>query len=386
MENNRFVGRRGFQLLAALVTLVAVSPAFGGCDAPHYRIGKIWKSDASEVFVQLSIQLRDFVPAKLVCLAGTLKRKYPDRDVSAFLFSSHEAALGYVPGSMEVPPEVLEYQLKLHGIYVCNREKHEESVEMFPDPRSMEDDSPLTTYIDLPAKGTPACKLAINGRCLLEFRHIYYPDTEDRKTISGRVTVAGSIRRDGATSDLVVVDAKVNPPERQSILVDSTLQSLRTWRFAPGKQRDDFRITYDFEVTDSPTVGYEREVEFQLPTQVRIWTPSPPLSQYATVVSATPSAGTGFRQAFTFVVTHPAGFRAISQVGFTVGPALQGCAGYFKLSANAVYLWSGTGSERLGPMTLGSSGALHNSMCTISSAGSGGRLRKPAVAHTFVYF
>jgi len=356
------------RLLAAFAAFVTAAPAFAACDAPRYRIARTLGTGASEVFVDLSVELGDFVPARLVCLAETLKLKYADRDVIASIFSSHEAALGYRPGDLDVPPEVREYQSKEHALYVCSREKHEEYVAIMPDPRSY--GSSLTTRIDLPAKGTPECKLAINGRCLVEFHHIYYPDTEDRKAISGRVTVAGSIRRDGTVSDLAVADAKVNPPDRQSFLVDWTLQNLRTWRFAPGKQKDDIRITYDFGVTDSPSVGYVHQVEFQLPTEVRIWKPSPPLSQYATIVSTTPSAGTGFNQAFTFVVTHPAGFRAISEVGFTIasGPVPGMCMGYFEASANAVYLLSDT--ERLGPMTLGSSGSLHNSVCAINSADS----------------
>jgi len=325
------------------------------------------------------------VPARLVCLAETLKLKYADRDVIASIFSSHEAALGYRPGDLDVPPEVREYESKEHAVYVYSREKHEEYVEIRPDPRSH--DSSLTTRVDLPAKGTPACKLAINGRCLIEFQHIYYPDTEDRKAVSGRVTVAGSIRRDGAVSDLAVADAKVNPPDRQSFLVDWTLENLRTWRFAPGKQKDDIRITYDFGVTDSPSVGYCASGGVPAAHRSENLEAQSPAEQYATIVSTTPSAGTGFNQAFTFVVTHPAGFRAISEVGFTIasGPVPGMCMGYFEASANAVYLLSDT--ERLGPMTLGSSGSLHNSVCADKLGRFlGGGLRKPAFAQTFVHF
>jgi hypothetical protein len=264
----------------------------------------------------------------------------------------------------------VEYQSKLHGFYVNDKRKHEEYLLIDPDPRS-EVDSPLKTQIDLPASGTPSCKVAINGRCLLELKHIYAASTQDGKDIFGRVTFTGNIRRDGIVSDLAVADATADPPELRSVLVDEAMQNLRTWRFAPAKNADAFRITYDYRITDSPLVGYEHSVEFHLPDEVRVWTPSQRLRVPPQVISSTPSSGTGIAQAFTFLLSHPAGFSAITQVRFVISSTSSRvhCEGLFKTAAHALYLAEDE-SGLLGPMDINGSGSLQNSACIVNSAGS----------------
>jgi hypothetical protein len=272
MENNKALNRIAARLFVVVVVLSEAICTFGACRVPHYRRGRTWEVTGSDINIDISIRLKDFAPERLICLAGALRQKYPERNVAAFIFSSHEAALGYVPVSVEQTPVFVEYQSKLHGYYFYNKEKHDNYLLITPDGRSQEVDSQFTTRLDLPVTGTPVCRLAIDGRCLLEFQHIYYLSFEGKTEISGRVTLGGVIRRDGAVSDLAVVDAKVNPPERQSVLVDWAKEHLGTWRFEPGRHKDRVRITYSFVVADSPLVGHGTDVQFRLPYEVRIET------------------------------------------------------------------------------------------------------------------
>ena len=225
----------------------------------------------NRVYLGRECRLEDFAPEKLICLAEALRRKYPNRNVMAFIFSSREAALGYVP-SIEWVPKSVEYESKSHGVYIYSKEKHEDYLLVVPDALNHEAGSPFDTRIDLPVTGTPVCKLGISGRCLLEFQHIDYPSIDGKKQIAGRVTLYGSIRRDGTLSNFTVVNAKANLPQRESVLVDWTIKNLSTWRFEPGKQEDAMGITYYFEVTDSPLAVTESGVQFRLPSEVRVQT------------------------------------------------------------------------------------------------------------------
>jgi hypothetical protein len=269
MERRRVWDRTAVWLLLTAIVLLRADRAQGGCDAPGYRIGRVLADNASGVDLTISLQLQDFAPRRLVCLAGALKKRYPGRNVSAAIFSSHEAAVGWTP-STEWTPSLFAYQLKLHGFYSYNKEKSDEYLSIAPDASSQEADSPFDTLIVLPLRGAPVCKLAVSGRCLLEFRHIAYPSVEGRADSEGSVTLAGQIRRDGIVSDVAVVDAKVDAPERRSALVASAMENLGTWRFEPGKQRDDLRLTYEFGRADPTKTLHGTVMEFRLPDEVRV--------------------------------------------------------------------------------------------------------------------
>jgi hypothetical protein len=258
------------RLFVAIAVLSEAVCAVGACNVPHYRRVRTLVDTASDVYIDISIRPEDFGPERLICLAGALREKYPGRNVGASIFSSHDAARGYAPSPEET--EWLRYcQSKLHAHYSYNKEKHEDYLLIRPDGLSREVHSPFTTRIDLPVTGTPACKLAIDARCLLEFQHIEYPSVEGKTKVSGRVTLAGTIRRDGVLSDLAVVDANASPPERKSVLVDWALNNLGTWRFEPAKHKDAVRITYYFDA-DLRLVQQVTEVDFRLPSEVRIET------------------------------------------------------------------------------------------------------------------
>jgi hypothetical protein len=239
--------------------------AGAACNAPRYRLGRVWVDAASTVDLNISIQLGDFAPDRLICLAKTLKAHYPARDMSVFIFSSQEAALGYVP-PVERTPKLVEYESKLHGLYFYSRAKHEEYLLILPDGHSQNVNSPLTTRIDLPIERVPVCRLEAKGRCLLEFQHIDYPASiEGRKGVTGRVTLAGRIDRNGVMSGVSVVGAQISPVELRTLLVTAASRNLGTWRFAPSGRTDEVRITYEFDRVDSPLVEGGKSLHFRMP-------------------------------------------------------------------------------------------------------------------------
>ena len=271
MERFRNSNRIAARLFVLTVVLCGAISVFGACKAPHYRVGKILENSASDITFHISVRLEDFAPGRLICLAGALRQKYPERNVTALIFSSHEAAKGFQPASVEAVPVEYRYQSMLHASYIYDVERDENYLQIWPNGVTADADLGISTFIGLTVKGTPSCTLAINGRCLLEFQHIYYPSYEIQAEISGHVTLAGSIWRKGATSDLAVVDAKADPPERQSALIDWAKRNFITWRFEPAKHKDAVRMTYRFEVAD-PSIRHEHRVVFQLPDEVRILT------------------------------------------------------------------------------------------------------------------
>jgi len=271
MEQDRPLNRMVVRLFGAIVLLSEAICAFGACNVPHYRRVRTLVDTASDVYIDISIRLKDFAPERLTCLAQALKAKYPGRNMGVSIFSSFNAALGYSPSTIDASPDVVYCQSRLHGHYAYNKDKHEEYLLIRPDGLSRDPHSPFNTRIDLPVPGTPVCRLSINGRCLLEFQHIDYPYVEGKMAVSGRVTLSGSIRRDGVLSDLAVVEAEATPPERQSALADWALNNLGTWRFEPAKHKDAVRITYHFDA-DLPLVQQATEVQFRLPSEVRIET------------------------------------------------------------------------------------------------------------------
>ena len=96
------------------------------------------------------------------------------------------------------------------------------------------------------------------------------------------------------------------------------------------------------------------------------------VSEAPSVVSVTPSSGTGSSQTFAITVSDPGGAAAINTVyvlvnnGFT---AISGC--YLLLqpgSTNSLSLWSNQATA-FQVSTVGSGGALSNSQCSVNAAG-----------------
>jgi hypothetical protein len=261
------------RLFVLSLALALAFPASGACIPPRYHVGRISEESAADVDLNISIRLEDFAPQRLVCLAETLRRKYPDRNMFVAIFSVLEVARNYYP-EVERTPRTAYMNSKFHGSYRYNREKREDFLFFVPDGRSHSMESPFNTRIDLPLTGAaPVCRLAVNDRCLLEFQHLYYPSIDNKASGSGEVTVTGRVRQNGVLSNVTAVDAKADSPDWRSAFTDTAIRNLRTWRFEPGMHSDAVRITYHFDVANSVR---GEDLQFQLPNDVRIRTHGPP--------------------------------------------------------------------------------------------------------------
>lgn len=267
MERYGILNRLAARVLGVVVAISGQVLASAPCVAPEYRTARNYVRGQSDVSPYISIRLEDFAPARLICLAGALREAYPGRNVNAAIFSSHKAALDYGPGDLELRPEELDAQFRLHGMYVYDKGKHEEYVMIEPDGTHTYDPA-LITRIDLPVLGTPTCKVGINDRCLLEFEHIYYPSLEHRSWARGQVTLAGSIQPDGTVAGVSVLSAQVDPIDQWAHIVKFAAKNLRTWRFEPAERKNAVRVTYRFEGGHLPLVGNGTGVQFRLPDEV----------------------------------------------------------------------------------------------------------------------
>jgi len=269
-NQNRSVG----WILALAGLLSGAVHASGVCTPPRYHVERTLVDNTSDVHVHISIRLEDFAPERLICLAEALRQKYPVRDrLSAFIFSSRDAARNFVP-PVEQTAMTYYNDSKFHASYVYDRGRNEDYLFIVPDGHRDQTDSPFNTRINLPATGTPVCRLAMNGRCLLEFEHIYDSPISRSSVahgIQGQVSLSASIGENGVLTKVIVVDAKADSPEQRSTLADWATRNIRTWRFEPSKHEDEVRLTYYFEVTDSP-VKDEDSVQFHLPVEVRVKT------------------------------------------------------------------------------------------------------------------
>jgi hypothetical protein len=100
------------------------------------------------------------------------------------------------------------------------------------------------------------------------------------------------------------------------------------------------------------------------------------------VLSVTPSSGSGATQTFAFVYSDARGYAAISSTQVLISSGMSfsgGCYLFFSRAANQLYLTNDAGSAWQSPVTLGQSGTLQNSQCSVdpvhsSASGSGSNL------------
>jgi hypothetical protein len=226
----------------------------------------MYVNDPDMVYASVSVGIEDFAPNKLICLAEKLKNAHMRENVEVDIYSSFEAALGPPMPMLERSAENL---FKVHAKYVYDHSKHEGYLLIIPDGIKVED-TRLTTRINLPVSHPPPCTLHIEGRCLLEFEHIYYPFNRREGTAQGQVTVTATIQKDGATNGVLLADAKIAPADRQAFLVNWAKKNLATWRFEPTAKADKLRITYYFDDRKPGRTDSENCFEFHLPNEVRI--------------------------------------------------------------------------------------------------------------------
>ena len=107
--------------------------------------------------------------------------------------------------------------------------------------------------------------------------------------------------------------------------------------------------------------------------QMGTWTVPPGGSLPPANVSVTPASGSGSNQTFSYVYTDPYGAADISfvQMHFqTQLVANAACYLQYTRATNTVVLINDAGTGSVGSLTLGSSGTLSNSQCTLTAAGS----------------
>jgi hypothetical protein len=104
--------------------------------------------------------------------------------------------------------------------------------------------------------------------------------------------------------------------------------------------------------------------------QIGSWTPTvsatPP-----SVLSVSPSSGSGNTQTFVFKYSDPNGFGYMHQVEQIVNSTVSyagGCATTYVQPWNAIFLMNDAGSTWLGPVTPGSNATVQNSQCIVNAA------------------
>ncbi len=108
-------------------------------------------------------------------------------------------------------------------------------------------------------------------------------------------------------------------------------------------------------------------------TQLGTWTVATIVSQLPQVVSVSPSSGSGTSQTFSFVYSDSAGVSAFNSLLALINGSLSG-PGSCDVTVDPVhsYLWllNDGASAWLGPITLGTTGTVQNSQCTVNGSGS----------------
>ncbi len=90
-------------------------------------------------------------------------------------------------------------------------------------------------------------------------------------------------------------------------------------------------------------------------------------------VSVTPSSGSGSSQTFAFQFADPKGYASLVSVSVIINSSLTGAGGCYLLyypGSKLIYLTNDSSTAWQGPVTLGQSGTLQNSQCSVSAASS----------------
>ncbi len=104
------------------------------------------------------------------------------------------------------------------------------------------------------------------------------------------------------------------------------------------------------------------------PTTFHAWVETAP-----SVISASPTSGSGLSQQFTWTVSSPSGYGNLAQVFALFNTSVSGanaCYIYYNRAANSLFLADNSGTAWTGGFTPGSSGFASNSYCTIYGSGS----------------
>jgi TonB family protein len=256
--------------VACLVLAFLPSPSPAACDAPRYRVGHVWEASKSNLMMNISVRMSDFVPEKLVCLAQTLKDRYRDgKELEFLIFSTHTAAIHYtMPLSGDSHSKRTPWAMQLYATYFFHPDKNEEYLYLTSNPAKSFIGSPFDVRIDLPAAAIPPCKFQLNNRCLLAFANIEYPQAAKKAKGNGEITVTATVRRDGKISDAKIAQQQASSLSAEKELADTALENIKSWQFEKTTHSDNIRVTYSYVISTSheETPG----MKLELPNRVVI--------------------------------------------------------------------------------------------------------------------
>ena len=275
---------RVLAILIFCLTNIAAYPAWARCSAPQFNQGQIWENSRTSVFMSISIRLPDFAPARLLCLAQSLKQSYADRNsISVLIFSSPDAAARYTPNPPDREPAVnpalqrLEnpnfWRSQLHGYYSYDAARKEEYVEIRPFGSDVGGGPYDTRIVPSQAEQTH-CTLQVSGRCLLAVDRVQYPHAALYGHVAGEVAISGVIRKDGSTSELHVQQTSNGPVQASKLLVDQAIRNIRSWHFEAQAHITPILVTYLYQIDPALPISepYHEQVEviMSLPNRIVI--------------------------------------------------------------------------------------------------------------------
>ena len=152
--------------------------------------------------------------------------------------------------------------------------------------------------------------------------------------------------------------------ENTIVWYDSSLNSSTSpFRIAPSQ--DD---VYAVSIGNVTTSGQPRNFNYV----VNVFNPAVASPGQPSVLSATPTSGSGTAQAFTFQFSDPAGYANLGVVNVLVNPSLDGrssCYVAYSRPYNVLYLVNDSGTALLPGLTINGTGSVSNSYCTILGTG-----------------
>ena len=225
----------------------------------------------------VSISHSDFAPTRLVCLAGSFRRRFVSQNnITILIFSSADAAKRYVPYQPEFESAKGEKQQKLqshsywveqlHGFYSFNSQKNEEYIDLRP--QGSERETPYDTRIDLPAVTTPKCRVELSGRCLLAMER--YPIGGLKLRASSSFILQGVLTRDGRMTGIRSSNTDDIAATDRNYLVHEAITYLKTWHFESAQREDAFRISFAYVIDPLLAERNAIDVKLALPDQVTI--------------------------------------------------------------------------------------------------------------------
>jgi len=227
----------------------------------------------------LTIDRKDLSLRNLLCVAERLDREHPDwAEVRVAVFDSVDVADNYIFDWQTVdatfpPAREHAYESLRRAVYVVSKLAAARYLQfrLFGS-----DDERYQTRINLPVTEPPRCRFEIKGRCLLVAYEPPFPRPPS-SPVSGSVTVAAELHRDGTFQGVRVTKAVAQPAEAAAALGVVALESLRRWRLDASSSEDsvtvDFRFVSEIKAAPGrPFLGIPLgvSVEMTSPTSITV--------------------------------------------------------------------------------------------------------------------